>query len=119
MFVEPTYVKAIIELSNDQRLVFNYDKMVETLADDYRSYGNDEDPIETSMEWINTNIVYMGSKTPFIVYEKPIEGLDTYLEINGLDEELLPIEDAIIGITANDEVLIDADLSENFQSLMK
>ena len=119
MFTGPTYVRAVIGITTDNRLVYDYDKMVETLADDYRSFGGYKNPVEEAIEWIDTNIYYVGPMSPIVVYPKPIEGLDDYLGIDGLDEELIPIEDAIIGISYNDDVLIDSEMSENFKSFFK
>ena len=51
--------------------------------------------------------------------QKPIEGLDNYIDINGLGKELMQIENSIISITSNCDVLIDSELIENLQSFFE
>ena len=65
-FVNPDYEDAIVGVTHDGRIVYDYDKMVEYLMDK-------ENWSETNaIEWIDYNVVrsvpYMGSNAPIIMY---------------------------------------------------
>ena len=66
-FTNPSYDTAIVGVTNDDRVVYDYDKMVEFLMD---TEGWTE--IE-SIEWIEINamraIPFMGSQSPIIMYK--------------------------------------------------
>ena len=37
------------------------------------------------MEWVDCNVGYYGSGSPIIVYDIPMDGLDSYCDANGVD----------------------------------
>jgi hypothetical protein len=53
--VKPDYVDAIIGLTDENKLVYDYDKMVEHLAKLYEAEEDIEDPYESAIEWIDFN----------------------------------------------------------------
>lgn len=65
-FVSPDYEDAIIGVTHDGRIVYDYDKMVEYLMD--KEGWSDIDAIE----WIDYNVIrsipYMGSNAPIVMY---------------------------------------------------
>lgn len=65
-FVNPDYEDAVIGVTHDGRVVYDYDKMVEYLMD--KEGWSDIDAIE----WIDYNVIrsipYMGSNAPIIMY---------------------------------------------------
>ena len=64
-----SYDDALIGISDDNRAVYDYDKMVKWLVE------NEEFTEEEAIEWINYNTIralpYMGEKAPIIMH--PIE----------------------------------------------
>lgn len=68
-FVDPSYDDAIIGISHDERVIYDFDKMIECLMKE-----ENMDVIE-AIEWIEYNAVrslpYCGDKAPIIMY--PIE----------------------------------------------
>lgn len=65
-FTGDNYATAILGYTEDGKLVYSYDKMIEWLTE-----NNDLSP-EESQEWIDYNTIrtipYMGEKSPIIVY---------------------------------------------------
>ena len=65
-FINPDYEDAVIGITDDGRLVYDFDKMVEHLMKNY-DWSNIE-----AIEWIEYNVIrsipYMGDKSPIIVY---------------------------------------------------
>ena len=65
-FVNPDYEDAVIGVTHDGRVVYDYDKMVEYLMN--KEGWSDIDVIE----WIDYNVIrsipYMGSDAPIIMY---------------------------------------------------
>lgn len=65
-FVNPDYEDAIIGVTYDGRIVYDYDKMVEYLMDK-ENWSDIE-----SIEWIEYNVIrsipYMGKNAPIIMY---------------------------------------------------
>ena len=65
-FTNPDYLSAIIGMSQDGRLVYDYDKMVEYLME--KEKWSEED----AMDFIDCNAIptipYMGEKHPVVVY---------------------------------------------------
>lgn len=63
----PSYITAIIGISEDGRLIYDYEKMIQFLMD------TDGMEYEEAMEFIDYNTVralpYMGSMKPIINYE--------------------------------------------------
>lgn len=61
-----SYDDAIIGVTTDDRVVYDYDKMVEWLHEKH------EFSVEDAMEWINYNTIralpYAGDKGPIIMY---------------------------------------------------
>lgn len=70
-FTEPSYVTAIIGMTHDERLVYDYDKMVEFLM---RQDGISN---EEAIEFIDYNTIrtipYMGDKAPVVMYRDILE----------------------------------------------
>ena len=76
MFREPDFYDAIVGYYYNEIglpvLVYNYDKMIECLAAEYK---DSEDPYLDAIEWIDYNTMrtlpYMSSNgRPIIIYEK-------------------------------------------------
>ena len=65
-FINPDYEDAVIGITDDDRLVYDFDKMVKYLMDNY-GWSDIE-----SIEWIEYNVIrsipYMGEKKTIIVY---------------------------------------------------
>ena len=65
-FINPDYEDAIVGITDDKRIVYNFDKMVECLMNNY-GWSDIE-----SIEYIEYNVIrsipYMGDKQPIIVY---------------------------------------------------
>lgn len=65
-FVNPDYEDAIIGVTHDGRIVYDYDKMIEYLMD--KENWSDIDAIE----WIEYNVIrsipYMGVKAPIVMF---------------------------------------------------
>lgn len=66
-FVNEDFKDAILGYTDEEQLVYSYEKMVEYLVEkDHMSYGD-------ASEWINYNVIrtipYMGDKHPIIVYD--------------------------------------------------
>lgn len=93
--VEPDYVDAIIGISDEGKVVYDYDKMVEHLAKLYEKEETCEDPYTDAIEWIDYNcqipyweIVFTEDDEPlwcddnfeerFSDYKKTIIGPNTY-----------------------------------------
>lgn len=70
-FTEPSYVTAIVGMTQDERLVYDYDKMVEFLM---RQDGVSN---EEAIEFIDYNTIrsipYMGEKAPVVLYRDMLE----------------------------------------------
>lgn len=64
--LERGYDKAIIGVSTDNRVIYNYELMVECLIDNQGFSEND------AIEWLDYNTIrclaYMGSNAPIIMY---------------------------------------------------
>lgn len=62
----PDFIDAIVGISDDGRLVYQYDRMVASLAD------SEEMSMEEAEEFIQYNTIralpYMGDKAPIVVY---------------------------------------------------
>ena len=69
--VNESYDDALIGVSEDNRAVYDFNKMVDWLID---KYGWTE---EESIEWIEINTIralpYFGDKAPIIMYSLPLE----------------------------------------------
>ena len=72
---DPSFDDAIIGITEDGHLIYNYDSMVNNLVDNYVKEGLNEDEAYTSaIEWISYNTIraipYMKSygKEPIIAY---------------------------------------------------
>ena len=72
---DPSFDDAIIGITEDGHLIYNYDSMVNNLVDNYIKKGLNEDEAYTSaIEWISYNTIraipYMKSygKEPIIAY---------------------------------------------------
>ena len=67
-FTNPDFISAVIGLTDDGRLIYDYEKMIEDLS---KQDGIDE---EGAMEFIDYNTIrtipYMGSSSPIIMYER-------------------------------------------------
>lgn len=65
-FINPDYEGAIVGVTDDGRVVYDFDKMVEYLMD--KEGWSDID----SIEWIEYNVIrsipYMGENAPIIIY---------------------------------------------------
>lgn len=67
-FVKPDYLSAIIGLTDDGKLIYDYDKMVEHLVE--KDGMTDEEAIEFIDYNTIRTIPYMGSSHPIILSEK-------------------------------------------------
>lgn len=73
---DPAYDKSIIELTEDGRLVYDFDKMVKEFAEDEQCDELD------AIEWLKYNILralpYMGKRAPIIITESKDSLLEKY-----------------------------------------
>lgn len=64
----PAFDGSIVGLTDDGRLVYDYDSMARELANEF---ADDEDPETSALEWLDTNtmpsIRYMGDKAPIVI----------------------------------------------------
>lgn len=107
-FSTPNYPKAIVGISDDGRLIYSYELMVEEL---YKSFVNTnmEDPYIEAMETVDYNVCPMGASFPIVLYEKPMDGYDNFFEKEGIDDFLLPYEEYELGMNLQDELLFDVE----------
>lgn len=87
-FIEPDYVKSIFGITSSGLLLYSYTHMVEDLYLDYSEVDEIEDPYEAAIEWIDFNVTNIGSGSPIVVYEPPMEGYDCLFDVDGLDNFL-------------------------------
>ena len=96
--------------------------MVETLYQDYMEQGL-EDSYTAAMEWIDYNVGYCGSGSQILVYEIPMDGLDSYCDANGVDDFFAEYQEWILGLDNQDNLLIDCniplDKSSNINEYIK
>lgn len=66
-FTNPSYITAVLGISDDNKVIYSYDKMVEYLM------NNDGMSYEDAVEFIEYNTIrtipYMGEKAPIICYK--------------------------------------------------
>lgn len=121
-FVEPAYPSAIIGITFTNKLLYSYTEMVETLYQDYMEQGL-EDSYTAAMEWIDYNVGYCGSGSQILVYEIPMDGLDSYCDANGVDDFFAEYQEWILGLDNQDNLLIDCniplDKSSNINEYIK
>lgn len=71
IFSNPSYASAFIGISEDNRAIYDFDKMVEFLMD------NDDMTDIEAIEFIEYNTIralpYFGDKSPIIMYGLPLE----------------------------------------------
>lgn len=68
----PAFDNSIIGITNDFKLIYDYNKMVEELAQEYIEDGETpEDAAISAEEWINYNTIrsipYIGEQSPIIM----------------------------------------------------
>lgn len=99
--VDPDYIEAIIGLGDDGKLVYDYNKMVEHLANIYRQEPNCDDPYLDASEWIdyNCDIPYWHIANTFDE-ELEMEYPKLYTEFS---------RDAIIGEDTYGNILLDSE----------
>ena len=121
-FVEPAYPSAIIGITFTNKLLYSYTEMVETLYQDYMEQGL-EDSYTAAMEWIDYNVGYCGSGSQILVYEIPMDGLDSYCDANGVDDFFAEYQEWILGLDNQGNLLIDCniplDKSSNINEYIK
>lgn len=74
IFETPCFNDAIIGISENGNLIYSYEKMVESLAQEYiKSSSNEDEAYTDAMEFIDYNTIrtipYMGEFKPIILYE--------------------------------------------------
>lgn len=96
-FTNPDYPSAIIGITDDGRLIYDNDKMCESLVE------NNGMTYEEAQEWIDYNIGYYGNKTP-IVLTLPYDEKDYFPDKESFDyiKKL-----GFVGFDARFNVLID------------
>lgn len=69
-FVKPYFIEAIVGISEDGRLIYDYEKMIDALMNEEEEFDETD-----AIEWIDYNTIraipYMGPCAPVIMY--PIE----------------------------------------------
>lgn len=69
VFDNPSYVDAYLGVSNDGRVIYSYDLMIESLM------LNDEMEYDEAIEFIDFNTIralpYAGDKGPIVLYDDP------------------------------------------------
>lgn len=118
--VNPDYVDAIIGISDEGKIVYDYDKMVQHLATIYQKEQDCTDPYTDAIEWIDYNcqipyweIVFTDETYP------PI-----YEDINGFEEAFADYTKYIIGPNTYGTLLIDSEyitdnIIDNVESILK
>lgn len=105
LFFDPDniYDKGIIGYSTDkQKIVYSFDKLVESLADDYRNgdyeeYVEGETDYETmAMEWLEFNTLralpYYGENAPLVLYEGVDENEGVMVDEDNVKIDFVPID---------------------------
>lgn len=120
-FTTPSYIEGIVGFDNSEtKIVYNYDKMVESLEDEYQAENEEagetifECPYVDAMEWISTNVYPINS---IIIFCPIIDIEEYYLDENNNVKDLissLPRE-AILGTDFFDyHIYVDIEkLNEN------
>ena len=71
VFDDPEFDCAIIGVSSDNRAIYDYDKMVEGLTEEFIETGNGPDARTMAIEWIEYNTLrslpYV-EKSPIVMY---------------------------------------------------
>lgn len=106
--VNPDYVDAIIGISDEGKVIYDYDKMVEHLAKIYEKEGSTDDPYTDAMEWIdyNCNIPYWEIVTLNEDEGGPLENAD-YEE--DFIAEFEAYKKAVIGLNTHGILLINSE----------
>ena len=104
--VNPDYIEAIMGVSDEGKIIYNYDAMVRHLVAIYEKEADCEDPYTDAVEWIdyNCNIPYWE-----IVYCEEIEedGIETI--IPELSDKFNDYKNTIIGQNTYGELLINSE----------
>lgn len=70
-FTNPSFLSAIVGLTDDDRLVYDYEKMIAAAIEENPDWSE-----EDAIEWIEVNtlrtIPYMGEKAPIVVFPLPL-----------------------------------------------
>ena len=71
IFKDFSYDSALVGVSNDNRAIYDYDKMVEWLMEE------EGWSVEESIDWVEYNTLralpYMGSNAPIVMYNLPLD----------------------------------------------
>ena len=89
VFENPDYAAAYIGMSNDDRVVYSYDRMIECLMEE------DGMTYEEAIEFIDFNTIralpYMGDRGPIVLYDDPevvdVDALSKDDDIDCIDNE--------------------------------
>lgn len=105
-FVDPDYVDAIIGISDEGKVIYDYDIMVEHLAKIYEKESDCEDPYSDACEWIdyNCNIPYCE-----IVFRNENDDYGIPLCLPELCENFSDYTKTLIGVNNHGELLIDSE----------
>lgn len=103
--VDPDYVDAIIGISDESKIVYDFDRMVEHLANIYKSDEDIDDPYSSASEWIEYNC-----QIPYweVVYTLEDDS-DLYEYGEEFPEQFSDYTNAIIGINNYGVLLLDSE----------
>lgn len=114
--VNPDYIGAVIGLASDNKLVYDYWKMVDALAKEYA--GEMDDPQEAAMEWIdyNCDMPYW-----YIVDNYSDADGDVPVDDESAYEAIKEHMKAFVGISTHGTILFDEELltDEEMDSIEK
>lgn len=114
--VNPDYIGAVIGLASDNKLVYDYWKMVDALTKEYA--GEMDDPQEAAMEWIdyNCDMPYW-----YIVDNYSDADGDVPVDDESAYEAIKEHMKAFVGISTHGTILFDEELltDEEMDSIEK
>lgn len=112
----PDYIEAIVGLANDNKLVYDYWKMVDVLAEEYAD--DYENPHEAAMEWIdfNCNMPYW-----YIVDSYSDEDIGVSIDDETTSEIIQQYRKAFVGMSTHGIIMFDEELltEEEMDSIEK
>ena len=104
--IDPDYIDAIIGISDENKLVYDYVLMVSHLAKIYEAEGESEDPDMDAVEWIDYNCD--------MPYWEIVTRDDGFWHEELRDEGLEPYFKYFIGVNMHGILLVDSEFVNNY-----
>jgi len=109
--VDPDCVDAIIGISDEEKVVYDYEKMVEHLASIYQEDSDIEEPYESASEWIDHNC-----QEPYweVVYTYSPDDVTLGEYEEGFRERFSDYVKTVIGVNSYGYLLLDSELVKDY-----